>query len=150
MNLANTIREPERQAGKEQEKGVPEIFPFPIRIPERDLADLRTRAGKTSPRSMVNWYHFHGAATRIPTDTQLLAACFRIAHGCVDGMARSRQRGSGPVRAIAKREHLRLHIAALDVDSDESVRNAFTNILAEAGRIDVLVNNAGISGIGPV
>jgi NAD(P)-dependent dehydrogenase (short-subunit alcohol dehydrogenase family) len=53
------------------------------------------------------------------------------------------------LRAIAEREHLPLRIAALDVDSDESTRTTFANILAEAGRIDVLVNNAGISGGGP-
>jgi len=54
------------------------------------------------------------------------------------------KRGSEELSAIAEREHLPLRIAALDVDSDESVRNAFTKILAEAGRIDVLVNNASI------
>jgi FAD/FMN-containing dehydrogenase len=33
-----------------------------------DTIDTITRAvaGKTSPYSMVNWHHFHGAATRIP------------------------------------------------------------------------------------
>ena len=43
-----------------------------------------------------------------------------------------------------KREGLDIRFAALDVDSDESVRDTFANILSEAGRIDVLVNNAGI------
>ena len=54
------------------------------------------------------------------------------------------------LRAMAEREHLPLRIAALDVDSDESVRAAFAKILAEVGRIDVLVNNAGVSGVGPI
>jgi NAD(P)-dependent dehydrogenase (short-subunit alcohol dehydrogenase family) len=63
---------------------------------------------------------------------------------------RNPKTGDVELRAIAEREHLPLHVAALDVDSDESVRNVFAKILAEAGRIDVLVNNAGISGIGPV
>jgi NAD(P)-dependent dehydrogenase (short-subunit alcohol dehydrogenase family) len=63
---------------------------------------------------------------------------------------RNPQTAGEELRAIAEREHLPLHIAALDVDSDESVGNAFTNILAEAGRIDVLVNNAGISPGGAV
>ena len=61
---------------------------------------------------------------------------------------RNPKAGGAELRAIAEREHLPLRIAALDVDSDESVRTAFVHILAEAGRIDVLVNNAGIGGGG--
>jgi NAD(P)-dependent dehydrogenase (short-subunit alcohol dehydrogenase family) len=63
---------------------------------------------------------------------------------------RNPKTGGEELRAIAEREHLPLYIAALDVDSDESVRSAFSKILAEAGRIDVLVNNAGISVISAV
>jgi NAD(P)-dependent dehydrogenase (short-subunit alcohol dehydrogenase family) len=63
---------------------------------------------------------------------------------------RNPRTGGEQLRAIAEREHLPLRIAALDVDSDESVRNAFAKILAEAGRIDVLVNNAGIPGMGAI
>jgi hypothetical protein len=35
-----------------------------------DVIDVITRAvtGRTSPYSMVNWHHFHGAATRIPAE----------------------------------------------------------------------------------
>jgi hypothetical protein len=39
---------------------------LPALTPE--VIDVITRAvaGRTSPYSMVNWHHFHGAATRIP------------------------------------------------------------------------------------
>lgn len=70
------------------------------------------------------------------------AATLARAGHTVYATMRNPQTGSTELRAIAERERLPLSIAALDVDSDESVRNAF---LAEAGRIDVLVNNAGIS-----
>ena len=38
----------------------------------------------------------------------------------------------------------------IDVDDDESVAAGVANVLAQAGHIDVLVNNAGIGGSGPV
>jgi len=52
--------------------------------------------------------------------------------------------------AVAGKENLQLRFAALDVNSDQSVQTAFAAILIETGRIDVLVNNAGISNMGAV
>ena len=63
---------------------------------------------------------------------------------------RNPEGGGGELRAIAGKENLPLRFAALDVNSDESVRGTFASVLAETGRIDVLVNNAGIGNGGPV
>ena len=63
---------------------------------------------------------------------------------------RNPKAGSEELRAIAEREGLLLRCAMLDVDSDKSVREAFENIVSEAGHVDVLVNNAGIAHIGAV
>jgi NAD(P)-dependent dehydrogenase (short-subunit alcohol dehydrogenase family) len=76
------------------------------------------------------------------------AATLARAGHTVYATMRNPQTGGEELRAIVEREHLPLRIVALDVDSDESVRKAVANIFAEAGRIDVLVNNAGISGTG--
>jgi NAD(P)-dependent dehydrogenase (short-subunit alcohol dehydrogenase family) len=73
------------------------------------------------------------------------AATLARAGHTVYATMRNPKTGGQELGAIVERERLPLHITALDVDSDESVRNAFARILAEAGRIDVLVNNAGIS-----
>src|SRR5262245_34961783 len=51
---------------------------------------------------------------------------------------------------LASAEKLPITVARLDVDSDESVRLAIGEILASRERIDVLVNNAGIPGSGPI
>jgi NAD(P)-dependent dehydrogenase (short-subunit alcohol dehydrogenase family) len=47
------------------------------------------------------------------------------------------------IRSIATNENLPIHIKQLDVTDDVSVTNAIQTISSEAGRIDVLVNNAG-------
>jgi len=57
--------------------------------------------------------------------------------------------GSPELGEQAAKEKLPLHIEAMDVDSDESVKLAFDRILAH-GPVDVLVNNAGIERLGPI
>src|ERR1700730_85187 len=54
--------------------------------------------------------------------------------------------GAGELRKIVSAERLPLTVTRLDVDDDASVCNAVNKVLAENGRIDVLVNNAGVSG----
>ena len=51
---------------------------------------------------------------------------------------------------IAAADKLPITILPMDVDDDASVRQAIGKILADAGRVDVLVNNAGVQGSGPV
>ncbi len=48
--------------------------------------------------------------------------------------------------AMAEQAGAEVHLAELDVAEDASVRDGFDRILAEAGRVDVLVNNAGVGG----
>jgi NAD(P)-dependent dehydrogenase (short-subunit alcohol dehydrogenase family) len=47
------------------------------------------------------------------------------------------------IKSLAEKEKLPLKIVQLDVTDDGSVKNAMQSIIAEANRIDVLVNNAG-------
>ena len=44
----------------------------------------------------------------------------------------------------------KLRALTLDVNDDDSVRSAVADVLQKSGRIDVLVNNAGIGGGGPI
>ena len=50
------------------------------------------------------------------------------------------------LQKTAKDEQLEIHIVRLDVDDSDAVTERVTEVLAEAGGIDVLVNNAGIGG----
>jgi NAD(P)-dependent dehydrogenase (short-subunit alcohol dehydrogenase family) len=64
------------------------------------------------------------------------------------GMRDSAGRNAGnarEVQALAERESLPLRVIGLDVNDDASVDRAVAEVIREAGRIDVLVNNAGIS-----
>ena len=51
---------------------------------------------------------------------------------------------------IIDKETLSIKIITLDVNSDASVDKAMKQVLNEEGQIDVLVNNAGISGLGAI
>lgn len=53
-------------------------------------------------------------------------------------------------RAWAEAEKVALHVVELDVTSDTSVDHAVQHVLATTGRIDVVVNNAGVSSWGLV
>jgi NAD(P)-dependent dehydrogenase (short-subunit alcohol dehydrogenase family) len=49
---------------------------------------------------------------------------------------------------LAVHESLPLHVLELDVTDDQSVQQAVQAALQQAGRLDVVINNAGIAGIG--
>src|SRR5262245_22809165 len=52
------------------------------------------------------------------------------------------------LRTLAVAENLTMTIIDLDVTSSDSVERAVASVLEKAGRIDVLVNNAGIASAG--
>jgi NAD(P)-dependent dehydrogenase (short-subunit alcohol dehydrogenase family) len=88
-----------------------------------------------------------GCSTGIGQATAITLA--RAGHTVYATMRNPKQAGE-ELRVVASKENLPLRLAALDVNSDQSVQTAFDGILAEAGRIDVLVNNAGIGNMGAV
>jgi NAD(P)-dependent dehydrogenase (short-subunit alcohol dehydrogenase family) len=73
-------------------------------------------------------------------------------------LARANYQVSAGVRSPKKAEQLQaaidsglpIQMVQLDVDDDTSVTNAVAEVRRRAGNIDVLVNNAGIGGGGPI
>ena len=53
---------------------------------------------------------------------------------------------AGKLRQMADDAKVDINLVELDVADDASVRDGFARILAEAGGVDVLVNNAGVGG----
>ncbi|HEY4838152.1 MAG TPA: SDR family oxidoreductase [Candidatus Acidoferrales bacterium] len=87
-----------------------------------------------------------GASTGIGLSTAVTLA--RASH---DVVATMRNPAASPELAeIAAKEKLRVTIHAMDVDNDASVKNAISEILKQHGKIDVLVNNAGVGMMGPI
>src|SRR5258708_6580344 len=54
------------------------------------------------------------------------------------------------LRALAQREQLALHLVEIDVTDDASVEQAIKAIIGVTDRLDVVVNNAGVSYSGPL
>lgn len=52
------------------------------------------------------------------------------------------------VESLAGQENLLIQVIELDVTDDRSVENAVATVMAQAGRIDVVVNNAGVGCLG--
>ena len=52
---------------------------------------------------------------------------------------------NGELTSLAQRDNLPLHVVEMDVTDDASVDNAVNEVVGREGRIDVLVNNAGVS-----
>jgi NAD(P)-dependent dehydrogenase (short-subunit alcohol dehydrogenase family) len=94
-------------------------------------------------------------ATALVTGTSTgigLATAVTLARGghTVFATMRNPAGASGEIRSIAEAEKLPITVLAMDVDDDSSVGTAVNQALTQGGRIDVLVNNAGIGVHGTV
>ncbi|MET0635307.1 MAG: SDR family oxidoreductase [Chitinophagaceae bacterium] len=67
-------------------------------------------------------------------------------HTVIAGMRNVNGKNAGIAAELAALPNI--EVVELDVTSDESVQTAFASILKRHGAIDVLVNNAGLSGFG--
>jgi NAD(P)-dependent dehydrogenase (short-subunit alcohol dehydrogenase family) len=80
-----------------------------------------------------------------------LATAVTLARGGHTVIATMRNpESAGELQKIVTAEKLPVTMATLNVDDDASVESAFAKVMAQHGRLDVLVNNAGIGGGGSV
>jgi hypothetical protein len=80
-----------------------------------------------------------------------LATAVSLARGGHTVIATMRNlESAGDLQKIVAAEKLPVTLAALNVDDDASVENALGKVFVDHGRLDVLVNNAGIGGGGSV
>lgn len=95
----------------------------------------------SSPVSVVT-----GANSGIGRATAVhLASCGHIVYGTVRSLSKADR-----LLAMADAAGVDVELVEMDVALDSSVRSAFAEIVARAGRVDHLVNNAGVGGNGVV
>src|SRR5215208_3569474 len=80
-----------------------------------------------------------GSSTGIGYETSLILA----RNGFLTYATMRNLNKSENIKMVVAKENLPIQIKQLDVTQDVSVKNAIRSISSEAGRIDVLVNNAG-------
>lgn len=78
------------------------------------------------------------------------ATALRLARDGHTVVATMRTPQASTLVETAEAEKLDIDVRALDVTDDEAVKETFESVLRDCGRVDVLVNNAGIGGSGPV
>jgi len=66
------------------------------------------------------------------------------------GMAGKNVAASRALKTLAAEESLDLEVIELDVSDDESVQQAVKRVIAQSGRIDAVVNNAGVVTYGAI
>jgi NAD(P)-dependent dehydrogenase (short-subunit alcohol dehydrogenase family) len=81
---------------------------------------------------------------------QTLARAGHRTFATMRGIADRNAAATAKFRSLAADEHLDLEVVEMDVASDASVAGGVDQIIARAGQIDVVVNNAGISSRGPL
>ena len=81
---------------------------------------------------------------------QKLAADGHLVFASARGIHNKNADAASSLEQWANENKYKLKVVELDVSDDESVTQAINSIIEEAGHLDVVVNNAGVVGFGPV
>ncbi|MGP1273089.1 MAG: SDR family oxidoreductase [Phycisphaerales bacterium] len=79
---------------------------------------------------------------------ETLARRGHTVYASMRGVAGKNKAFADELAALAKAENLRLSVVEIDVTDESQVNSAVESILAKEGKIDAVVNNAGIFGMG--
>lgn len=90
-----------------------------------------------------------GASTGFGRDTaENLARKGHTVYASMRGVEGKNKAHADAIKELARAEDLKLNVIEIDVTDESQITAAVEQIINEAGRLDVLVNNAGIFGAG--
>lgn len=78
-----------------------------------------------------------------------LASQGHIVYASMRGVESKNEKPASELKAFAGSQNVALRVIELDVTSDSAVESAVSTVIREAGRIDVVINNAGVMPQGP-
>jgi NAD(P)-dependent dehydrogenase (short-subunit alcohol dehydrogenase family) len=81
-------------------------------------------------------------------NTQLLGRHGYEVFATMRDIARRNAKHRAALEALASKEKLSIEVVEMDVSEDDSVSAAIEQILERTGRIDILINNAGVTVLG--
>src|SRR5262249_23165075 len=148
---AHHCRDPVLRAGRQHGKvrTIPRACPASVRLPAlqrlgRQAEDPR-RPRQDDPSDTITMHNRVAFVTGASRGIGKAGALALAGSGARVALAARQKDKLEEVAAEIRSRSGEAYVVALDVASEDSIKDAFTSVAKDFGRVDILVNNAGIT-----